>query len=74
MDYGVLVAPDLWSGVGCAAGAGGLGIDTKWQTFIDTRQKTPLLVAGMNAAILLVLVMFYSLNIPLNRFTAHFSR
>ena len=27
MDYGVLVAPDLWSGVGCAAGVGGRGID-----------------------------------------------
>ena len=42
--------------------------------FIDTRQKTPLLVAGMNAAEWLVLVMFYSLNISLNNFTAHFSR
>ena len=42
--------------------------------FIGTRQKTPLLVAGMNAALLWGLVMFHSLDVPLNRFAAHFPR
>ena len=41
--------------------------------FIGTRQKTPLLAAGMNAALLLVSVMFHSLDVSLNRFAAHFS-
>ena len=43
------------------------------RAFIGTRQKTPLLAAGMNAALLLVSVMFHSLDVPLNRFAAHFS-
>ena len=43
-------------------------------TFIGTRQKTPLLAAGMDAALLLVLVMLYSLDVSLNCFVAHFSR
>lgn len=42
--------------------------------FIDTRQKTPLLVSGMNAAKYLDSAMFYPLDIPLNNFAAHFSR
>ena len=45
----------------------------RYSVFIVSAAEDPLLVAGMNAALLLVLVMFHLLDVLLNCCAAHFS-